>query len=283
MWYPSLLQGLSPGSAGAEGIHSRAARRKPAARRLHLEPLEDRWCPSYSITDLGALGGANSYAYSINYANPVQVAGYAQLANGVYNAFLYSSGNMTGLGTLKGDTWSKATALNKSGQVAGISVNGSDPGGIIHAFIWNGTQMTDLGNLGSSNTHARAINSNGQVVGDGYTAAGVDDAWLWQGGPNPTDLNSLPGIAGSGWVLSQAWGINDQQQIVGQGTINGQQLSTCTALANGAHLLAFSPDGKQLAAGDVGGTVKIWDVSARRELRSLSTALLLDQEEPGTR
>jgi hypothetical protein len=33
MWYPSLLRGLIPGSAGAGRIPSPAARRKPAARR----------------------------------------------------------------------------------------------------------------------------------------------------------------------------------------------------------------------------------------------------------
>jgi probable HAF family extracellular repeat protein len=221
MWFTSLLRGLIPRSAGAGGFRYWSARRKPAARRLHLESLEDRWCPSYSITDLGTLGGAGSYAYAINNANPVQVVGEADTTSGFGHAFLYSSGVMTDLGTLTGDTWSKATALNKSGQVVGISVNGGDPGGIIHAFIWQSGGMTDLGNLGSSNTHARAINGTGQVVGDGNTAAGVDHAWLWQSSTGMTDLNSmLP--PNSGWVLSQAWGINEQQQIVGQGTINGQ-------------------------------------------------------------
>jgi hypothetical protein len=61
-----------------------------------------------------------------------------------------------------------------------------------------------------------------------------------------------------------------------------QPITTFAALPSCAHVLAFSPDGKQLAAGDVGGTVKIWDVAARRELRSLSTTLLLDQQELAT-
>jgi probable HAF family extracellular repeat protein len=220
MWYPSLLRVLIPSSAGAGRIPSRAARRKPAARRLHLESLEDRWCPSYTITDLGTLGGATSYAYAINKTG--EVAGQAQLPNGINNAFLYSGGVMTGLGTLSGDVYSRALALNDSDQVVGYSGSGGT-GGISHAFIWqSGLGMRDLGNLGSSKTTARAINSTGQVVGDGYTAAGVDDAWLWQKSTGMTDLNSmLP--TNSGWVLSQAWGINDQQQIVGQGTINGQK------------------------------------------------------------
>jgi probable HAF family extracellular repeat protein len=197
------------------------------AARLRLEPLEDRWCPSgaaYSITDLGTLGGANSnsYAHAINNANPVQVAGESQLASGINHAFLYSAGTMMDLGALsgEGDNYSIAYALNNSGQVVGDSF---PQGGatIVHAFLWqSGVPMQDLGNLGSSYTIARAINSAGIVVGDGHNASGDDHAWVWQSG-TMTDLNNLipqPSL----WVLSSAYGINDNQQIVGQGTINGQ-------------------------------------------------------------
>jgi probable HAF family extracellular repeat protein len=49
----------------------------------------------------------------------------------------------------------------------------------------------------------------------------ANHAWLWQSGGAITDLNTLL-PANSGWVLGEADGINDSQQIVGQGIINGQ-------------------------------------------------------------
>src|SRR5262249_15237934 len=101
MWFSSWLRGPIPSSAplGAGRIRRRSPHRKSAARRLHLEALEDRWCPStYAITDLGTLGGATSWANAIN--NSGQVVGNAQTAGGSYHPFLYSSGVLTDLGIL---------------------------------------------------------------------------------------------------------------------------------------------------------------------------------------
>jgi probable HAF family extracellular repeat protein len=63
------------------------------------------------------------------------------------------------------------------------------------------------------------------VVGESWTGAlnpngsPVDHAFLWQNGVM-TDLNDLL-PASSGWVLTAARGINDNQQVVGRGTHNG--------------------------------------------------------------
>ncbi len=46
---------------------------------------------SYTITDLGTLGGISSYGYAINQNG--QVAGYASDENGSYVAFLFSGCN----------------------------------------------------------------------------------------------------------------------------------------------------------------------------------------------
>jgi probable HAF family extracellular repeat protein len=202
---------------------------------LTVERLEDRWCPSYSITDLGTFGGTFSQATAINSTG--QVAGDAAFdASGHSHAFLYSGGHMTDLGTLPGDIVSGATALNKSGQVVGNSTSNAGR----RSFLWqSSTGMTDLGNLGGSSTSAQAIdnattNHGVQVVGFGNTAAGGPHAWLWQNdGLGITDLNTLI-PAGSGWVLTYAEGINDNQQIVGQGTINGQAHAFLWQIGGGA-------------------------------------------------
>jgi probable HAF family extracellular repeat protein len=199
-------------------------RSKPAAVRVHLEALEDRCCPSasYTVTDLGTLGGAASQANAINSMG--QVAGSAQVASGSYHPFLYTGGVMTDLGVASGFTDGSARAVNAAGQVAvseGVAGNSNGD-----AFLWqSGSGLTDLGNIGSSPTTPLGINNatSGhpvQVVGTGTPTGGGGHAWLWQNGVM-TDLNTLL-PANSGWVLTEADGINDNQQIVGQGIINGQ-------------------------------------------------------------
>jgi len=38
---------------------------------------------------------------------------------------------------------------------------------------------------------------------------------------------------------------------------------------NDVNSVAFTPDGKALASGSLDGTVKLWDISTGKELRSL--------------
>jgi probable HAF family extracellular repeat protein len=186
--------------------------------------LEVRCCPSpaYSVTDPGTLGGAGSLANAINSTG--QVVGTAQTASGSYHPFLDSGGVMTDLGVVPGFTDGSARAVNAAGQVAvsegvGGNVNGD-------AFLWQSSSgLTDLGNLGGSPTVPRGINNATtahpvQVVGTGTPAVGGGGAWLWQSSTGITDLNALL-PANSGWVLGEADGINDSQQIVGVGIING--------------------------------------------------------------
>jgi probable HAF family extracellular repeat protein len=194
-----------------------------------VEPLEQRWCPSsYNITDLGTFGGDYSNAHAIN--NAGQVAGSAYTAANVFHAFSYSGGVKTDLGTLPGDVNSAAADLNDSGQLVGVSYGTTE-----HAVLWQSstTPPIDLGNLGGSNMEAVAINATGQVVGYGTTAAGADHAWLWQSSTGMTDLNTLI-PPNSGWVLTEAYGINNNQQIVGQGTINGQSHAFLWHIGGGA-------------------------------------------------
>jgi len=101
--------------------------------------------------------------------------GYSQITgSAVYDAFLYSNGIMTDLGTWR--ERSQALGINNTGQVVGFSyTTGNNPfngAGIGHAFIYSGGVMTDLGTLGGTPTSsAYAINDAGQVVGSAETTA----------------------------------------------------------------------------------------------------------------
>ena len=148
------------------------------------------------MTDLGTLGGHDSFGWGINASG--QVVGQAYTgADWSYNAFLYSNGTMTDLGP------GTARGINDSGQVVGEGDNG-------HAFLYTNGTMTDLGTLGSSSSEANGINASGQVVGYSHTSILYQThAFLYSNG-TMTDLGTLPG--GS---QSQANGINAGGQVVG--------------------------------------------------------------------
>ncbi len=173
-----------------------------------------------SMVDLGTLGGNYSFAYGINDSG--KIIGEASVASGYNHAFSYTSGSMSDLGTLGGE-FSTATAINNNNQIVGWSL--TQTGSLARkAFIYENGTMSALGEPGDNRwTMARAINDQGAIVGS-----------LSDGGENPraffyvdgviTDLNTLiPG--NSGWVLTDAYGINGNGQITGTGTFNGNSRS----------------------------------------------------------
>jgi probable HAF family extracellular repeat protein len=125
-------------------------------------------------TDLGTLGGRNSYARGISPTG--QVVGFSETPTGQTHAFLWDGGVMVDLGTLGGD-YSSAHGLNAAGQVVGESRTVT---GDTHGFLWEQADMTDLGTLGGNSSAAYAINAAGQIVGRSSTAtAFFSHAVLW--------------------------------------------------------------------------------------------------------
>src|SRR5215203_3315723 len=119
----------------------------------------------------------------------------------------HQSYTVTDLGTLPGDSYSTATAINGSGQVVGYSYIDE---GYQHAFLYENGQMKDLGTLpGGSWSEAYDINNSGQVVGVSGTSSG-QHAFLYENG-QMKDLGTLPG----GATLSTANAINGSGQVVG--------------------------------------------------------------------
>jgi len=92
---------------------------------------------TYSIVDLGTLGGGSSEAYGINASG--QVVGYARTSTGFQHAFIWQNGSgMQDLGSLGEDSW--ASDINDHGQVVVFSDTSK------RSYIWqSGTDMHDLG------------------------------------------------------------------------------------------------------------------------------------------
>jgi len=177
------------------------------------------------MRDIGTLGGPDSFAApGCNNQRDDLVAGSSFIDSSpnpdtglpTLDPFLWDNGKMTDLGTL-GGTFGFAQCTNSRGDVIGQSslegtecfpVESGNPG--CHAFLWNGSAMTDLGTLGGSTSSVVWLNENGEAVGGASTAG--DEAFhatLWRNG-SIEDLGTLPGDC-----ASLAWAINSKSQIVG--------------------------------------------------------------------
>ena len=197
--------------------------RKPTSKRGLLQgavfaaaclPAVAVAVPTYTVTDLGTLGGMYSYGRDINASG--QVTGDTSKAgSGAYHAFLYSAGTMTELGTsgllTSGVAESVGAGINNSGQVTGW-VKPID-GGPTHAFLFSGGVMTDLGTLGGIVSVADSINASGLITGRSDTTSGATHAFLYSAG-TMTDLGTLG-------KSSVGHGINARGQVTGESSLSG--------------------------------------------------------------
>lgn len=172
-----------------------------------------------TIYDLGTLpGGYSSRADDMAWNSAVtsaRIVGYSEVSGGNYHAMsvpVTTTGSPTvDLGTLGGGN-SYAYDVNKSFQIVGASEINSF--GYIHAFLYSGGTMTDLGTLpGGSMSYAFGISDSGKVVGTSDNGSAYH-AFLYSGGVM-TDLGTLGG------VNSRAFAIHDTAGIVGSSTIAG--------------------------------------------------------------
>lgn len=168
---------------------------------------------TYTITDLGDLGGSGSGARGINASG--QVTGYVASKSGGSAPFLFSDGKMTSLGTLGGGS-GIGQAINSSGQVAGFATL---PDGEYRGFITIDGKLRSVGFLACCYSDAEGINDAGQVTGSSSTANGDIHPYLYTNG-RMTDLGTLPGGSEPGsWNTGEA--VNNSGEVVGWGYGDG--------------------------------------------------------------
>ena len=117
------------------------------------------------MTDLGTLGGANTYPpyppAQLDLVNDRgHVTGSSEIAAGVEHAFLWRNGRMRDLGTL-GGAESHGFGINEDGDVVGVS---NTAAGEQHAFLWRDGRMYDLDG-GAGDSFAAVVNDRGQILG----------------------------------------------------------------------------------------------------------------------
>lgn len=173
------------------------------------------WTPGEGAQDIGDLPGMDTDVFGVAINDLGQIVGHTSL-DGVINAFLWDPATgMTGLGDLPtGANVSYAYAINNATQVAG---RGNTSNGD-RAFLWSAdTGMQNLGTVPDGyGSYAYGMNNNGQVVGH-FTLGGQHRAFLWSAATGIQDLNTLAGAEAQGWLLLEAYDINDDGWIVGWG------------------------------------------------------------------
>lgn len=171
--------------------------------------------------DLGFLGQG---AYNINYTEAYDINDFTHVVgNGsvgsLTRGFLWRVGRMIDLGALSGQVVSEAAAINNSGLIAGKSN--------FYPVIWR----YDPSSPGSTPViqqlpipagffaaQPAAVNDQGDVVGHAGSPSIDSHAILWRDGL-AVDLGTWPG-----GHYSVAYDINNAGQIVGTGTVTGDNL-----------------------------------------------------------
>jgi probable HAF family extracellular repeat protein len=215
---------------------SSSIQRRCPNRPLSLEWLEGRCLLSYTITDLGTLGGPTSGAMGLSSSG--LVTGSSLIAdNSANHAFRYGSdGTLQDLGVLDGPN-SYGLAINGAGVLVGY---GDVSGGTFHAYIEDYAGMQDLGTLGGTRSLATAINDAGQITGYSDPPDGLElHAFLYDGGVMQ-DLGTLGGAYSSGRGINSAGEVTGSADV-GDGT---------------SHVFLYS-GGTMLDLGTLGGAVGV--------------------------
>ena len=239
---------------------------------------QSAFAQTYTVTDLGTLGGPIANGFAVNDFG--RVTGVSTLANANTHAWLWDDG-LTNIGPLAGDlqshgfgitnndtvlaasydlgevvvhgfAWQNQTATplgdflprrgNDAGVIVGyVTVNDPSYGWVDRAARWVNGTLLEMGTMGGHFSYAYGISQSGRIVGMSYTANDASRrAFLWQNGTFH-DIGTLGG------AHSHAYAINSGGDVVGWSMTN-------TGLA---HAFLFSTD----AAGNVTSRTDLGEIS----------------------
>jgi probable HAF family extracellular repeat protein len=170
--------------------------------------------PTYRLTDLGTLGGSNSFSGGLNAAG--HMTGMSELTDGTTRAFVWNGSTMLDLGSVAGRARGYGSAINASGQVAGTTFN--DAWSEQVGFVYKGGLLQPLAPLpGHQHTYAQGINDSGIVTGLSLSDFWLDTKAFVYDGVTMTVLPTLGGVYGEGAD------INNQGHVTGlSSVVNGE-------------------------------------------------------------
>lgn len=180
------------------------------------------------LVDLGPIpGGITSVANAVNSGGDVVGSGIVSSPGGqehLAEAFLWSAGEMTNLGTLHRFPQSTARDINDHRTIVGFSGGGKD--NIVRAFVWQNGVMYDLNDLipedaGVLVRAAVGVNNSGQIAAVGQV--GATAALLLT--PVEAPLGDVDGDCHVGLfdftILLEAWGQADSPADLNQDGVVG--------------------------------------------------------------
>jgi len=236
---------LPAGSARVHGVNESGQAVGASGYPHGAETHAFFWQKQGGIRDLGTLpGGDYSSAFAINDSGVV--VGTSNTSTSSHAFSWIPAQGLRDLGTLPGANASAAFAINNLGQIAGSSG--------VHAALWTGGAIQDLGTLDGATSEAHGINNLGQVVGLSDTSSG-SHAFLWKDGAMQ-DLGLLPGDASSranhindnGMVVGASQGSGGVRAFVWTSTAGMQQLGS---LSDGIYSEAFDVNNAGQVVGEV--------------------------------
>ena len=166
--------------------------------------------PTYTILDLGTLGGTTAEAYDVN--NNRETSGQAATASNATGIwFHWRSGVMTG--GSQASQVSSGLAVNDIGHVVGVIAPAA--GSTSAAFAFDTHRFRLLPGLGGTCDRANDVNNKDEVVGSSYVsgdcATGTHHLAVVWIARKPHSLSSLIGPTGN----SSAAAINFKEMITG--------------------------------------------------------------------
>ncbi|MCK4999120.1 MAG: hypothetical protein KAS23_06285 [Anaerohalosphaera sp.] len=176
----------------------------------------------YTMTEFALPQGHNAAsAYAVN--NSGQAVGWASWqSDPTQHAALFEQGRTICLGTLGGQE-SIAFSVNNFGQIVGAA---TDASGRRIATVFDSTGQGNnipIGTIGHEGSVAFSINDNGWVIGMTSNSSFFPDGgtFLFDGN-EAIDLQSCISLD-LDWNIEQVWDINNLNQIIGWGYLDGQQ------------------------------------------------------------
>lgn len=197
-----------------------------------------RWCTTGWLWRNGSWRRLPSHPMAMNDRGQVVGASARGESPWYYHAFLAEGGTSRELGVLaplqcdgQDCSMAMATDLNESGQVVGISTDGT---GRYHFVLWHDDQIRDLGTADwIFPQHAAphvVINDRGEIAG---SVAGK--AFFW----NADSMITLPSAGGSIAVV----GLNENGYVAGTIQTGAEQHAFVWSVAQGMVDLGTGPDG----------------------------------------
>ena len=172
------------------------------------------WTPEHGLQNIGDVTGGNNEVTGSAINNSDQITG-TLFHGATISPYLWDPvTGMQDIGDLPtGEHVGYGFGIGNSGLIVG---RGNTSQGD-RAFVWSAAiGIQDLGTLPDGfGSYAYSLNDAGKIVGHS-TVGGAHHAFLWDAGAGMTDLNSLMGDAASGWVLLEAFDINNNGWIVGR-------------------------------------------------------------------